>query len=35
MARIVLTTDYATLLAEEFGRQPVIDDEAAFDLFPP
>ncbi|RXW24893.1 hypothetical protein EST38_g985 [Candolleomyces aberdarensis] len=31
----VLTTDYATLLAEEFGRQPVIDDEAAFDLFPP
>ncbi|KAJ2916853.1 hypothetical protein MD484_g3545, partial [Candolleomyces efflorescens] len=35
MARLVLTTDYATLLAEEFGRQPVIDDEAAFDLFPP
>ena len=32
---LVLTADYATLLAEEFGRKPVIDDEAAFDLYPP
>lgn len=31
----VLTADYASLLAEEFGRKPVIDDEAAFDLYPP
>ena len=33
--RIVLTSDYAVLLAEEFGRNPVVDDEAAFDIHPP
>ncbi|KAK7023967.1 translation initiation factor IF-2 [Favolaschia claudopus] len=31
----VLTSDYAVLLAEEFGRKPTVNDEAAFDLFPP
>ncbi|KIK82089.1 hypothetical protein PAXRUDRAFT_832418 [Paxillus rubicundulus Ve08.2h10] len=31
----VLTSDYAALLAEEFGRHPIINDEAAFDLYPP
>ncbi|KAF8184878.1 initiation factor 2 [Mycena galopus ATCC 62051] len=31
----VLTSDYAVLLAEEFGRTPIVNDEAAFDLFPP
>ncbi|KAI6019739.1 translation initiation factor IF-2, partial [Pisolithus orientalis] len=31
----VLTSDYAALLAEEFGRNPIINDEAAFDLHPP
>lgn len=31
----VLTSDYAALLAEEFGRNPIINDEAAFDLYPP
>ncbi|KAJ7349196.1 hypothetical protein DFH08DRAFT_864714 [Mycena albidolilacea] len=31
----VLTSDYAVLLAEEFGRKPIVNDEAAFDLFPP
>ncbi|OJA13042.1 hypothetical protein AZE42_04385, partial [Rhizopogon vesiculosus] len=31
----VLTSDYAALLAEEFGRNPIIDDEAAFDIYPP
>ncbi|KAJ6500507.1 translation initiation factor IF-2 [Mycena sanguinolenta] len=31
----VLTSDYAVLLAEEFGRRPTVNDEAAFDLFPP
>ncbi|TFK29806.1 initiation factor 2 [Coprinopsis marcescibilis] len=30
----VLTADYASLLAEEFGRAPIVDDEAAFDLYP-
>ncbi|KAF6765070.1 translation initiation factor IF-2 [Ephemerocybe angulata] len=30
-----LTADYAALLAEEFNRKPIVDDEAAFDLFPP
>lgn len=32
---IVLTSDYAVLLAEELGRNPIVDDEAAFDLYPP
>ncbi|KAG8217390.1 hypothetical protein J3R82DRAFT_5489 [Butyriboletus roseoflavus] len=31
----VLTCDYAALLAQEFGRNPIINDEAAFDLYPP
>ncbi|KAG6832679.1 hypothetical protein H0H92_012251 [Tricholoma furcatifolium] len=30
----VLTSDYAVLLAEEFGRNPIINDEAAFDIYP-
>ncbi|VDC06042.1 unnamed protein product [Peniophora sp. CBMAI 1063] len=31
----ILTADYAALLAEEFGRNAVFDDEAAFDIYPP
>jgi len=31
----VLSADYAALLAEEFGFNPVIDDDAAFDIYPP
>ncbi|KXN90545.1 Translation initiation factor IF-2 [Leucoagaricus sp. SymC.cos] len=31
----VLTSDYAILLAEELGRNPIVDDEAAFDIYPP
>ena len=31
---IVLTSDYAVLLAEEFGRNPIVNDEAAFDIYP-
>ncbi|KAJ7074274.1 hypothetical protein C8F01DRAFT_1099909 [Mycena amicta] len=31
----VLTSDYAVLLAEEFGRKPIVNDDAAFDLYPP
>ncbi|KAF9001892.1 hypothetical protein BDQ17DRAFT_1243978 [Cyathus striatus] len=31
----VLTSDYACLLAEEFGRNPIVNDEATFDLHPP
>ncbi len=31
----VLSADYAALLAEEFGFNPIIDDEAAFDIYPP
>ncbi|KAH0830453.1 hypothetical protein J3R83DRAFT_1850 [Lanmaoa asiatica] len=31
----VLTCDYAALLVQEFGRNPIINDEAAFDLYPP
>lgn len=30
----VLTSDYAVLLAEEFGRNPIVNDEAAFDIYP-
>jgi hypothetical protein len=30
----VLTSDYASLLTEEFGRNAVVDDEAAFDIYP-
>jgi len=32
---LVLTSDYAVLLAEEFGFNPIVDDEAAFDILPP
>ncbi|KAH7889835.1 hypothetical protein F5I97DRAFT_1800872 [Phlebopus sp. FC_14] len=31
----VLTSDYAALLAEEFGRNAIIEKEGAFDLYPP
>ena len=31
----VLTSDYAVLLAEELGFKPVVDDEAAFDIYTP
>ena len=31
---VVLTSDYAALLVEEFGRNPVVNDEAAFDIHP-
>jgi hypothetical protein len=31
---LVLTSDYAVLLAEEFGRNPIVNDEAAFDIYP-
>ncbi|KAH9079440.1 translation initiation factor IF-2 [Lactarius deliciosus] len=30
----VLTAEYAVLLAEEFNYKPVVNDEAAFDLYP-
>jgi hypothetical protein len=32
---LVLTSEYAVLLAHEFNRNPVINDEAAFDIHPP
>ena len=35
MLNIVLTSDYAVLLAEEFGRNPIVDEEAAFDIHSP
>ncbi|KAF8498053.1 hypothetical protein F5888DRAFT_1906373, partial [Russula emetica] len=31
----VLTSEYAVLLADEFNRNSVVNDEAAFDLYPP
>ena len=31
----MLTAEYASLIAMEFNRNPVVDDEAAFDLYPP
>ncbi|KAI0647229.1 initiation factor 2 [Trametes meyenii] len=31
----MLTSEYASLLALEFHRNPVINDEAAFDIYPP
>ncbi|PCH38140.1 initiation factor 2 [Wolfiporia cocos MD-104 SS10] len=31
----LLSSEYASLLAMEFGRNPVINDEAAFDIYPP
>ncbi|KAG7086642.1 hypothetical protein E1B28_002583 [Marasmius oreades] len=30
----VLTSDYAVLLAEEFGKNPIVSDEMAFDIYP-
>ncbi|KAJ3929978.1 MAG: hypothetical protein NXY57DRAFT_898995 [Lentinula lateritia] len=30
----VLTSDYAVLLAEEFGKNPVVNDEMAFNIYP-
>ena len=32
---LVLTSEYAVLLADEFNRNTVVNDEAAFDLYPP
>jgi translation initiation factor IF-2 len=32
---IVLTAEYAGLLAAEFDLNPIINDEAAFDIYPP
>ncbi|KAI0332101.1 initiation factor 2 [Cubamyces sp. BRFM 1775] len=31
----MLTSEYASLLALEFNRNPVVNDEAAFDIYPP
>ncbi|GJE95177.1 translation initiation factor IF-2 [Phanerochaete sordida] len=31
----MLTAEYASLVALEFNRNPVINDEAAFDIYPP
>ena len=31
----VLTAEYASLIAMEFGRNPIVNDEAAFDIYPP
>lgn len=31
---LVLTSDLASLLAEEFRYNPIVDDEAAFDIHP-
>ncbi|TFK55179.1 initiation factor 2 [Heliocybe sulcata] len=30
----ILTSEYASLLVMEFGRNPVVNDEAAFDIYP-
>lgn len=30
----ILSSDYAVLIAEEFGRNPIVNDEAAFDIHP-
>ena len=30
----VLTSEYSVLLAQEFNRNPVINDAAAFDIYP-
>ncbi|KAJ7632172.1 translation initiation factor IF-2 [Roridomyces roridus] len=32
---VLLTSDYAVLLAEEYGMKPIVNDEAAFDLYRP
>ncbi|KAF9483859.1 initiation factor 2 [Pholiota conissans] len=31
----ILNSDYASLLADELGFNPIVDDEAAFDIHPP
>jgi translation initiation factor IF-2 len=31
----ILTAEYASLLAMEFDRNPIVNDEAAFDVYPP
>ncbi|KAL1758305.1 P-loop containing nucleoside triphosphate hydrolase protein [Schizophyllum commune] len=31
----VLTSEYAALIAQEYGRNPIVNDEAAFDIYPP
>lgn len=33
--RKVLNSDYASMLALEFQKTPIVDEEAAFDIFPP
>lgn len=33
--RKVLNSDYASMLALEFQKNPIVDEEAAFDIFPP
>ncbi|KZT68177.1 initiation factor 2 [Daedalea quercina L-15889] len=35
MSTVMLTSEYASLLAMEFGWNPVVNDEAAFDIYPP
>lgn len=35
MMTVVLTAEYASLIAMEFGRNPVVNDEAAFDIYSP
>ncbi|KAE9406743.1 initiation factor 2 [Gymnopus androsaceus JB14] len=30
----VLTSDYAVLLAEEFGKNPIVNDDMAFNIYP-
>lgn len=32
---LVLTSEYASLIAMEFNRNPIVNDEAAFDIYPP
>ena len=31
----VLTAEYASLIAMEFSHNPIINDEAAFNIYPP
>lgn len=35
MSLSVLTAEYASLIAMEFSRNPIVNDEAAFDIYPP
>ena len=32
---LVLTAEFASLIAMELGRNPIVNDEAAFDIYPP